>query len=315
VHKYLRDVSGQNGIHAVSARRLSADCIEPDQANCWVVEEDALTVDIEDVGTYTLMWTPTEGAALAAGFVAGEGILGEAEVPERLALAVGFAFTEGIISGLQDIASMEVCPERPDIVRMRLVAPAKVKVRRSNVLMTSSCGVCGGRDAVEGGIVDLPRIADTLRMSVAGFMPLMEAMKQRQAIFSITGGTHAALVFSGDQQILAVAEDLGRHNALDKVIGKCLLQQKPLSGCGVALSSRLSFEMIAKSARAGFEVVAAVSAPSALAISMAERLGITLCGFVRGECATVYTHPGRISELAQESDSVCRPARAPVRVR
>lgn len=307
MHKYLSDFSGQNGIQAVSARRLSADSSEPDQADCWVVAEDALNIDIEDVGTYTLMWTPTEGA-LATGFVAGEGVLGAAEVPERLALAVGFAFTEGIISGLQDIASMEVCPERPDIVRMRLVAPAEVKVRRSNVLMTSSCGVCGGRDVLEGGLADLPGVTDTLRMSVAGFVPLMEAMQQRQTIFSITGGAHAAMVFSGDQQILAVAEDLGRHNALDKVIGKCLLQQKPLYGCGVVLSSRLSFEMITKSARAGFEVVAAVSAPSSLAITMAERLGITLCGFVRGECATVYTHPGRIRELVRESDSVTRPA-------
>lgn len=273
-----------------------------------MVDEDALTIDVADVGTYTLMWTPTEDVAQAAGFVAGEGVLGEVELPERLALAVGFAFTEGIIAGLQDIASMEVCPERADIVRMRLVAPEQVKVRRSNVMMTSSCGVCGGRDMVEGGLVDLPRVGDTLRMSVTEFAPLMEAMRQRQAVFSITGGAHAAMVFSADRQILAVAEDLGRHNALDKAIGKCLLQQKTLAGCGVVLSSRLSFEMIAKSARAGFELVAAVSAPSSLAIAMAERLGLTLCGFVRGECATVYTHPARIRELAPASDSVSRPA-------
>ena len=308
MHKYLSDFPGQNGIHAVSARRLSADSSNPDQANCWVVDEDALTIDVEEVGTYTLMWTSTEGAAAAAGFLAGEGMLGDVEVPERLALAVGFAFTEGIIAGLQDIASMEVCPERPDIVRMRLVAPAAVKVRRSNVLMTSSCGVCGGRDTLEHGLADLPRVADTLRLSVTGFKPLMEAMQQRQAIFSITGGTHAALAFSGDRQILAVAEDLGRHNALDKVIGQCLLQHKNLAGCGVVLSSRLSSELIAKAARAGFEVIAAISAPSSLAIAMAERLGITLCGFVRGECATVYTHPGRIRELAQTSASAGRPA-------
>ena len=306
MQNYLRDFSGQNGIHAVSARRLSADCSDPAPANCWVVDEDALTIAVEEVGTYTLMWTPTEGAASAAGFVAGEGVLGATEAPERLALAVGFAFTEGIIAGVQDIASMEVCPERPDIVRMRLLAPAGVKVRRSNVLMTSSCGVCGGRDVLEHGLADLPGVADTLRMSVAGFVPLMAAMQQHQSIFGITGGTHAALVFSGDQQILAAAEDLGRHNALDKVIGRCLLQQKRLSGCGVVLSSRLSFEMIAKAARAGFEVVAAVSAPSSLAIRMAERLGITLCGFVRGECTTVYTHPGRIRELGLEPATATR---------
>lgn len=317
MHNDLRDYSGQNGIHAVSAHRMSAACAHPDQSDCWVVDEDALTIDVADVGTYTLMWTATEGAALAAGFMAGEGVLGETEIPERLALAVGFAFTEGIISGLQDIAAMEVCPERPDIVRMRLVAPAQVKVRRSNVLMTSSCGICGGRDVLEAGLADLPGVTDTLCLSVAALVPLMEAMQQRQAIYRVTGGTHAALVFSADQRIFAAAEDLGRHNALDKVIGKCLLQRKKLSGCGVVLSSRLSFEMIAKSARAGFEVVAAVSAPSSLAIAMAERLGITLCGFVRGECATVYTHPGRIRELAPASDWIFRPASklATVRIR
>jgi len=307
VHKYLRDFSGQNGTVAVSARRFSADRSNPDLANCWVVQEDALNIEVADVGAYTLMWTPTEDA-VASGFVAGEGVLGTEHVPERLALAAGFAFSEGIIDSLQDIASMEVCPERPDIVRMRLVDPSKAKVRRSNVLMTSSCGVCGGRDVLEGEMVGFTEVSDTLRLSIDDFLPLMEAMKQRQAVFSTTGGAHAAMIFSADKEILAVAEDLGRHNALDKAIGLCLLRQQPTAGCGAMLSSRLSFEMIAKSARAGLEMVAAVSAPSSLAIAMAERLGITLCGFVRGECATVYTHPERIRELVQQSDSMHRPA-------
>ena len=306
MQKYLSDFSGQNGTVAVSARRFSADRSNPDLANCWVVQEDALNIEVENVGAYTLMWTPTEDA-VASGFVAGEGVLGSEQVPERLALATGFAFTEGIINNLQDIASMEVCPERPDIVRMRLVDPSQAKVRRSNVLMTSSCGVCGGRDVLEGEMVGFAEISDTLRLSIDDFLPLMEAMKQRQAVFSTTGGAHAAMIFSADKEILAIAEDLGRHNALDKAIGLCLLRQQPIAGCGAMLSSRLSFEMIAKSARAGLEMVAAVSAPSSLAIAMAERLGITLCGFVRGECATVYTHPERIRELVQQSDSMHQP--------
>ncbi len=306
MQKYLSDFPGQNGTVAVSARRFSADRSNPDLANCWVVQEDALNIEVENVGAYTLMWTPTEDA-VASGFVAGEGVLGSEQVPERLALATGFAFTEGIIDNLQDIASMEVCPERPDIVRMRLVDPSKAKVRRSNVLMTSSCGVCGGRDVLEGEMVGFAEISDKLRLSIDDFLPLMEAMKQRQAVFSTTGGAHAAMIFSADKEILAVAEDLGRHNALDKAIGLCLLRQQPIAGCGAMLSSRLSFEMIAKSARAGLEMVAAVSAPSSLAIAMAERLGITLCGFVRGECATVYTHPERIRELVQQSNSMHQP--------
>jgi FdhD protein len=156
-------------------------------------------------------------------------------------------------------------------------------------------------------MVGFAEISDKLRLSIDDFLPLMEAMKQRQAVFSTTGGAHAAMIFSADKEILAVAEDLGRHNALDKAIGLCLLRQQPIAGCGAMLSSRLSFEMIAKSARAGLEMVAAVSAPSSLAIAMAERLGITLCGFVRGECATVYTHPERIRELVQQSNSMHQP--------
>lgn len=297
-YKYLRDFSGQNGTVVVSARRVSADHGNPDLANCWVVQEDALNIEVEDVGAYTLMWTPTEDA-VASGFVAGEGVLGAEQVPERLALAAGFVFTEGIVGGLPDIASMEVCPERPDIVRIRLVDPSRAKVRRSNVLMTSSCGVCGGRDVLEGEMTGFAEISDKLRLSIDDFSPLMEAMKQHQAVFSTTGGAHAAMIFSAERQVLAVAEDLGRHNALDKAIGLCLLRQRPIAGCGAMLSSRLSFEMVAKSARAGLEMIAAVSAPSSLAVAMAERLGITLCGFVRGECATVYTRPERIRELHQ----------------
>jgi FdhD protein len=213
-------------------------------------------------------------------------------------LAVGFAYTEGLIGHLRDIATLAVCPKQPDVVRMRLVAPSQVKVRRRNVLLTSSCGVCGSRELLDSTFADMAAVGDTLRVDIADLASLMTRMMDHQNVFSSTGGVHAAAVFSSEKKIVAVAEDLGRHNALDKVIGQRLLREQNLSGCGVVLSSRLSFEMIAKAARAGFEIVAAISAPTSLAIEIAERFGITLCGFVRGECATVYTHPGRIRESA-----------------
>lgn len=310
------DSSG--GSRIVIANRLSADCAGAVPAACSVVEEDVLTIDIEGVGLYSLMWTPAEGAAAPGGFVAGEGVLGEVAVPERLALALGFAFTEGIVSGLSDIATMALCPERPDVVRMRLFAPERVVVKRRDVTMTSACGACGGREALESGVADLPRVGDTLRLAGADFALIMEAMRRSQTLYGSTGGAHAAAVFSPARRIVAAAEDLGRHNALDKVIGQCLLQGQVLAGCGVVLSSRLSFEMVAKAARAGFEVVAAVSAPTSLAIDVAERLGITLCGFVRGDRATVYTHPRRIRECAAAAPAGPPPAfvrRAPCGVR
>lgn len=287
----------EGGIHAVPAYRL-VSCAGSTRVECRVIREDALTLDIEEIGTYTLMWTPTDDGPAAAGFVRGDGLLGDAECPERLALAVGFAFTEGLIDGLHDVRTLTVCPERSDVVRMQLVDPSKVKVRRRNVVMTSSCGVCGGREALEDGLADLVPVADTIRMEAAHFTDLLAAMRRQQAVFASTGGAHAAAVFSTDREIVATAEDLGRHNALDKVIGICLLNERSLEGCGVVLTSRLSFEMIAKAGRAGFEIVAAISAPSSLAIETADRLGITLCGFVRDGNVTVYTYPQRIRELS-----------------
>ena len=287
----------QPGVRTVAAQRLPAGAEPPVAADCQVAHEDALSIDIEDVGVYTLMWTPTTALESTAGYVAADGLLGDAACPEQFALAVGFAYTEGIINSLADIATLAVCPDRPDIVRMQLVAPELVRVRRRDVLMTSSCGICGSREALANSCAGMTPVADTLRVEGGDFARLLAGMQKRQSVFASTGGVHAAAVFDAARKIVAAAEDLGRHNALDKVIGHCLLAGRPLLGCGVILSSRLSFEMVAKAARAGFEIVAAVSAPTSLAIEMAERLGITLCGFVRGDCATVYTHPARIREL------------------
>jgi FdhD protein len=141
--------------------------------------------------------------------------------------------------------------------------------------------------------------ADTLRVSPTVLRAVGQEMHGRQQLFSRTGGTHAAGIFNADGTLLAMAEDLGRHNALDKAIGKCLLRNLPLAGCGAMLSGRVSLELVAKALRAGLEIMAAVSAPSSVAIDAAERCNITLCGFVRGERATVYTHPRRIVGLEQ----------------
>ncbi|CAG4883613.1 Sulfur carrier protein FdhD [Georgfuchsia toluolica] len=289
------------GIKTKAAEQLTADGAGCCSVECHVVHEDVLTVEIEEIGTYALMWTPTEDNTSAIGYTIEDGILGEGGVPESLALAAGFAFTEGIVDSLADIANMAVCPERPDVVRMRLTHPSGVAVRRRNVVMNSSCGICGGREQLASRFACTPPVPDTLRMSVADFAGVREAMHRHQGIFGQTGGTHGAAVFDSDLMVVAVAEDLGRHNALDKVIGYRFLSDLGFAGCGVFISSRVSYEMVAKSARAGFELVAAISAPSSLAIEMADRFGITLGGFVRGDSAKIYTHPHRIVARAGNS--------------
>ena len=279
---------------ALSAMQLAADGTKLDAVDCQVIHEDVLTIEVEDVGSYALMWTPTQSSSQAVGYTIEDGVLAEGGIPETLALGAGFAFTEGIVSRLGDIANMSICPERPDIVRMRLTSPARVTVRRRNVIMNSSCGVCGGREQLAESMAGTELVPDTLRMTVADFELIREAMRRHQGIFGSTGGAHGAAAFGPDLKVVAVAEDLGRHNALDKVIGYRFLSGLGVAGCGVFISSRISYERVAKSARAGFELVAAISAPSSLAIEMADRFGITLCGFVRGDSAKVYTHPHRI---------------------
>lgn len=282
------------GVTPVTALVIPGSDKSAGTETCEVVSEDALTIDVKGIGTYTLMMTPTEPFDRAVGYTRVDGVLAENEDPEAIALAVGFAFSEGIIATLSEIVTMSVCPDTPGVVRMEIADPQKVVARRSNVLLTSSCGICGSRDIVENNALGLSAVPDNLRMDSDGFERLMKTMRDRQTVFERTGGVHAAAIFTADGEIQALAEDLGRHNALDKVIGKVLLANGTFERCGVLLSSRLSLEMIAKAVRAGVEIVAAVSAPTSLAIKIAERFGLTLCGFVRENRATVFSHPHRI---------------------
>lgn len=282
------------GMRCVPSHRFPAGGEAAVTEECWVVEELALFLDVAEVGLYTLMCTRTDARA-AAGFLPGEGVLGEAPVPEALALCAGFLLTESMIDTMDDVASLAICPESPEVVQVRLVDPTRVRSNRRGGFVASSCGICGGVDHdgnIQGG---LARVGDTLRLDAACSTPLMEEMQRLQTVFNTTGGTHAAALFSSDAKLIASAEDLGRHNALDKVIGQCLLRGRPTAGCGAMLSGRVSLELIIKAARAGIELVAAVSAPSSMAIEAADKLGITLCGFVRQGRLTAFTHPHRLT--------------------
>lgn len=264
--------------------------------DCHVVREDVLTIEVEDVGAYWLMWTPTDEPPGDVGYTAQDGVLADGDVPEALALAAGFAFTEGIVDTLADISAMWICHERPDVVNLRLAYPEAADVKRRDVVVNSSCGVCGGREQLFAGVHSPVAPADALRLRVTDLARIRTAMQSRQNVFGATGGTHGAALFGPALQLLTVAEDLGRHNALDKVIGHHFLAGRSFAGYGAFISSRVSYEMAAKAVRAGLDVLAAISAPSSLAIDLAQRHGLTLCGFVRDDRAMIYAHPQRIIE-------------------
>src|SRR5487761_2093036 len=204
---------------------------------CWVMEEQALFIEVIDAGTYTLMWTRTDAAA-ASGFLAADGVLGNQPEPDALALTAGFLFTEGMIERMADVAEMAVCADSPNVVRVRLGDSASKRGNRRGGFIASSCGVCGSVDDIADLRTGLPVVLNTLRIEFSFLLQMMAAMESRQFVHKTTGGTHAAALFTSDARLVTAAEDLGRHNALDKVIGKCLLRAYPTAGCGAILSSR-----------------------------------------------------------------------------
>jgi FdhD protein len=259
----------------VSARRLStADAPAPaEDETVTVVREAAVTIDVERVETYTLLCTPDDNVALATGFL----------------------LSEGIIDGLDDVTRLEACQDDPDVVRVRLKDPVpRIDDAERNLLIVSSCGLCGVQ-GLDARLAALPKVGDSLRVDGATLRRAADRLRKRQPLFEACGGTHAAAIFTADADLVTTAEDAGRHNALDTAIGRCLQAGRSPAGCGALLSGRVSLEMVGKSARAGIELISAISAPTSLAVEVAERCGITLCAFVRETRATAFTHPHRIT--------------------
>ena len=218
-------------------------------------------------------------------------------------LAVGFLLTEGIIRARSDVEGVVARGQRAtdgliNVVRVELTPGVAVDFKRleRNFYMTSSCGVCGKAsiDAVAiQGQYDLA--ANPFRMSGDALGRLPAALKARQAVFEQTGGLHASGLFDADGAIVALREDVGRHNALDKLVGHALMRgEVPLVRNGVIVSGRASFELMQKAKMAGVPLVAAVGAPSSLAVELAREFGITLVGFLKPDRFNVYSRPDRI---------------------
>jgi FdhD protein len=220
-------------------------------------------------------------------------------------LVHGFLATEGVITGATDVLGLRYCDSVDaegrntyNVVDVDLApgveAPDTALDR--NFYTSSSCGVCGKAsiDAIRTKTA-FDVAADDLRLPLAVLLALPDRLRAEQEVFEKTGGLHAAGLFTDAGELVALREDVGRHNAVDKVIGDAVREGRlPLAGHVLMVSGRASFELTQKAAMAGIPVLAAVSAPSSLAVELAREVGITLIGFLRGDGCNVYTHQERV---------------------
>jgi FdhD protein len=253
--------------------------------------EEPLGIRIGGEPVALTMRTPGDDIDLTAGFLFSEGIVESADDIVSIALCDGTSCGHAGHDGIGNIAEVQLRP-----------GMSAALVPRRNFLISSACGVCG-RSTSEQLFV---RPAWDIRQDRTSFPATMvaalpAALRQAQRVFASTGGLHAAGVFGSGGELLAAREDVGRHNAVDKVVGWALRDGRlPLRGCVLLVSGRASFELVSKAARAGFPVLAAVSAPSSLAVGLAAEAGLTLAGFVRDGAMNVYSGAARISLPGQQ---------------
>jgi FdhD protein len=214
-------------------------------------------------------------------------------------LAAGLLYGEGIVNHPDDIEAIESSTRRPNVVNLRLRPGVQMEMQTATRRFSagSSCGVCGttGLDAAIARAAAI-RIADTGPIDLSLLLRLPTRMRQAQSKFGDTGGIHASALFDFSGNLLTLAEDVGRHNAFDKLVGECLMSGRlPLREHIVLLSGRASFELVQKALRSGVSILAAIGAPSSLAVNLAVASGMTLVGFLREKHFNVYSSPQRIN--------------------
>ncbi len=223
-------------------------------------------------------------------------------------LALGFLYSEGIINSYNQILSVKYCVDAgkqatENIVRVELNPDVKYNSRmlQRNFYATSSCGVCGKAsiEAIDNMICNLPKQKleqNALKVTYSYIIGLTDTLAKHQKVFEYTGGLHAAALFDESGKIILVREDIGRHNALDKLIGNALTQDLlPLNNKVLLMSSRASFELIQKAVMANISIIVTIGAPSSLAIQTAEQFGVTLIGFLKNDRFNIYTGKERIT--------------------
>ncbi|MEU0855633.1 formate dehydrogenase accessory sulfurtransferase FdhD [Streptomyces griseofuscus] len=257
-----------------------------------LVAEEPLEIRLNGKPLAITMRTPGDDFALAAGFLVSEGVLAAASDLQNIVYCAG-AIADG--SNTYNVVDVRTAPDvsLPDFTLER------------NVYTSSSCGLCGKasldavRTTTRWPIADSPR----LRVTPALLSGLPERLREAQRVFDRTGGLHAAALFTEDGKLLDIKEDVGRHNAVDKLVGRALQNgELPLSRTVLLVSGRASFELAQKAVMAGIPLLAAVSAPSSLAVDLAAETGLTLVGFLRGGSMNVYAGDDRIV-LAEETET------------
>ena len=221
-------------------------------------------------------------------------------------LAAGFLYTEAIIHHSADITVIETCgPPAPDsgnhnVIRVDLAANVEVDLGRlqRHFYTTSSCGVCGKTSLDALRVAGAEAVSDqAVSFSQHMLTGLPDALRAAQRTFEETGGLHAAAAFNPKGDLIVTMEDVGRHNAVDKVVGSLLLNNAlPANGLGLMVSGRASFELMQKTLVAGMPLLAAISAPSSLAVQLAREFNMSLLGFLRGDTFNIYAGEERISE-------------------
>lgn len=216
-------------------------------------------------------------------------------------LAVGLLFNEGLLADRDSLKSVCYCAnvasdeQLYNVVTVETNSPLTNSHRERTFFSSSACGVCG-TTTIEDLATKASRIVTNLTISKDTILTLPDLMLKKQKLFQQTGGLHGAGIFDIEGNLEIVREDIGRHNALDKIVGHYFMNgQLPLNEKILALSGRIGFELVQKAAMAAIPVIVAVSAPSSLAVKTAESLGITLVGFARKGSANIYSHPERIS--------------------
>ncbi|MBC9728331.1 formate dehydrogenase accessory sulfurtransferase FdhD [Streptomyces sp. TRM68367] len=262
-----------------------------------LVAEEPLEIRLNGKPLAITMRTPGDDFALAAGFLVSEGVLGAASDLQNIVYCAGATGSGTSRSSEVESGGGSNTYNVVDVKTAPGVAVPDITLER-NVYTTSSCGLCGKasldavRTTARWPIADTPPV----RLEPGLLASLPDRLRAAQRVFDRTGGLHAAALFSEDGELLDVREDVGRHNAVDKLVGRALQNgDLPLSRCVLLVSGRASFELAQKAVMAGIPVLAAVSAPSSLAVDLAAETGLTLVGFLRGSSMNVYAGEDRIA--------------------
>jgi len=267
--------------------RITDDAVAAEDIH--MVQEEPLALHVNDRQVAVLMRLPGMEKELAAGFMISEGLVTSFDAVHMI-----HHCGQGLPAPGEETSTEEEAPPmtsrnridvtvRPDALRPE----ARLEVVR---LIRAGCGAVD----VDRAEIPLPEVSSRLRVRPEALRAMASAMRSGQHLHEGVGGVHAAALCDVDGRAIIVCEDVGRHNAVDKAVGHCLLRGIPLEGTMLLCSGRLSYEMVTKVIRVGIPVLASVSTPTALAVRLAEHFGLTVVGYLRGNRMTVYTHPERI---------------------